>query len=240
MDESYDAITASHYAAFRPELHALILRHCIEEGASFDQGLDIGSGTGQSAIALANYCARVIGLEPSNDMLRQAKKHTKVKYLQGTIQDLDLTKRFDILTLAGSLYYAKSQFLVDAIIRLALPDALVIVYDFDVLLDQMLSQLGVDISEKTTLVYNHQENFSGLRQGPLNLKQVVLSTVSLTLTPSECSHLLLSSKENYALLALQFGRDNLYHTTKAIVKNTLGVRIQVKAQIYYSLYRLKV
>src|SRR5690625_4484968 len=70
--ERYDANAAAHYAAYRPPLHAMILGRVLTGNASFDIGLDIGCGTGYSAVALAKYCKFVYGIDPSPSMLNRA------------------------------------------------------------------------------------------------------------------------------------------------------------------------
>jgi len=50
----------------------------------FRVGLDAGCGTGHSAVALAKYCERVFGLDPSQSMLDVAQRHPKIAYLKGS------------------------------------------------------------------------------------------------------------------------------------------------------------
>ncbi len=69
MTEEYNQAVAEHYAAFRPPLHQLILKKLLNPGERLQSGLDIGSGTGYSAIALSGYCDHVIGLDPSESMI---------------------------------------------------------------------------------------------------------------------------------------------------------------------------
>ncbi len=88
MTERYDSVVAEHYAAFRPPLHRLILERMIRPNESFQTGLDVGCGTGYSAIALAKYCDRVFGLEASQPMLDRARQHPKITYTCGTAENL--------------------------------------------------------------------------------------------------------------------------------------------------------
>ena len=69
MIKEYDNITALHYAAYRPSLHAKILKARFDYSKKFELGLDVGCGTGQSSIALANYCKSVIGMIAMSLML---------------------------------------------------------------------------------------------------------------------------------------------------------------------------
>lgn len=46
-------------------------------------GLDLGCGTGYSALALAHHALGVVGVEPSPHMLRRATAHPRVRYVTG-------------------------------------------------------------------------------------------------------------------------------------------------------------
>jgi len=59
----YDAITASHYSAYRPPFHSIILERALRQNKKRQLGVDIGCGTGHSAQALTEYCNFVVGLE---------------------------------------------------------------------------------------------------------------------------------------------------------------------------------
>ena len=116
MTSEYDSITAYHYAEYRPALHEVILSECLT-GQSFGLGLDIGCGTGNSSIALAAYCHKVVAIDSSPAMLEAAKAHAQISYqLFGQIEQVK--GQFDIVTFAGSLPYLKSQSLVDQLNRL--------------------------------------------------------------------------------------------------------------------------
>ncbi|MEO9894623.1 methyltransferase domain-containing protein [Aurantibacter sp.] len=79
MSADYDTINAEHYAAYRPPLHQVILEKCLQK-KTHNIGLDIGCGTGNSSIALAKFCNRVIGIDPSKSMLERALLHAIVSY----------------------------------------------------------------------------------------------------------------------------------------------------------------
>ncbi len=143
MPTEYDPITAKHYAAYRPCLHLPILQKCIKN-EHYALGLDIGCGTGQSALALTNFCNKVIAIDPSESMLQNAMPHNQIEYQHCNGQDLQFEANiFDCITFAGSLFYAKSQHLLNEVEKVAKPNAQVIIYDFMVLLDPTLEQLGV-------------------------------------------------------------------------------------------------
>ena len=211
LTKEYDQITAFHYSAFRPALHKNILDECIKGNEDYYLGLDIGCGTGQSSIALTNYCKKVIGIEPSKEMLEKSIHHPRVEYAQYNCKKIDFKSNcFDLIAFAGSLYYAKSQKLLDEVIRVSKHAAKIIVYDFEIRLDTIMEKLNVDCSLKQKSNYDHQENFSGLNQKNIEIKQRLVKSLSLEITNANLAHLLLSSKDNYNLLVHKFEYDNLY------------------------------
>ncbi|MGB5555068.1 MAG: class I SAM-dependent methyltransferase, partial [Flavobacteriaceae bacterium] len=80
MSNDYDEITANHYLAYRPPLHDIILKKCLKNLERRKKGLDIGSGTGHSALALVEFCDEVIGIEPSLAMRKIALPHIQIQY----------------------------------------------------------------------------------------------------------------------------------------------------------------
>ena len=239
MDNEYDQITASHYFVFRPFLHSPILERCIGNDQECNVGLDIGCGTGHSSIALANYCDKVFGIDPSSDMLSKAIQHSKVDCRLYNGVELEFENNcFNIITFAGSLYYAKSQHLLDEVVRVSKSRATAVVYDFQVLLDEILESLNVHLTENTGETYNHEENFSGLNTSNLALENTSIETISMIVNSSDLSHLLLSSKNSYCTMSEEYGHIGLHEK----VKNHLDLISQegihhVEARVYYSIYK---
>lgn len=63
---------------------------------NIDHVLDIGSGTGNYTIALSQKGYNMIGVEPSEVMINEAKRRSeKVKWIQGTAEELHLNEQFD-------------------------------------------------------------------------------------------------------------------------------------------------
>ncbi|MDA9763886.1 class I SAM-dependent methyltransferase [Opitutales bacterium] len=148
MPEEYNEAVAEHYAAFRPPLHLLILKKLFKPGERLQSGLDIGCGTGYSAIALSDYCDQVIGIDPSKSMIQQAVEHPSIEYIHGKEDQLvDLaSESIDIVTFAGSLLYAKNLKLYQNLLRILKPKGAVVVYDFEILLDSALKLLGLQLN----------------------------------------------------------------------------------------------
>ena len=111
-------------------MHLPILQKCIKN-EHYALSLDIGCGTGQSALALTNFCDKVVTIDPSESMLKNAIPHDHIAYQHCNGQDLEFeAKTFDCITFAGSLYYAKSQHLLLEVEKVTKPNAKAIIYGF--------------------------------------------------------------------------------------------------------------
>ncbi|WP_234495959.1 class I SAM-dependent methyltransferase [Vibrio maritimus] len=234
MSDEYNDQVSKHYAAYRPPIHGLILKQAIESiKPSFEKGLDIGCGTGLSSNALAAFCCEVVGIDPSAEMLANASLSHGVSFVQGTGDNLPLTdSSVDIVTFAGSLSYAKSDKLVDEILRVGNEDVTVVAYDFEVLLDDVLTSLGITLPPSTSS-YNHAENFSEFEV--LTEIAVHQSRLVIPVSSEQLAHVLFSSSKRFALLVERFGSDN---TFDRVVKALSEDRHQeISVDTYYSTYR---
>jgi ubiquinone/menaquinone biosynthesis C-methylase UbiE len=234
-ENDYSDEVARHYAAYRPDLHSLILGQCLEK-KTYKKGVDVGCGTGHSAIALTRFCKEVTGLEPNEAMLRAAIDHPQVRYehLEGSTLPIP-SNSTDVITFAGSWFYAQSQDMLNEVNRVISPDGVVIVYDFSICLYPFWFLLGITVPED--LVYDHAINFDGLDTGVLvktsqHEKNILLQTSSRDLT-----HLLLADK--FVLQSLQGiykYKDNVYEYLRETV-STDGSHHELNATIYYTSYR---
>ncbi|MBT8299885.1 MAG: class I SAM-dependent methyltransferase [Maribacter sp.] len=238
MSTAYDPITAKHYAAYRPSLHLPILQKCLDDKAKFAYGLDVGCGTGQSALALTHFCEKVMAIDPSKAMLKNAISHDQIEYQHCNGQDLDFKPNtFDIITFAGSLYYSKSQHLLNEVVKVSKPNAKVIIYDFEILLNPTLVALGVNPPSKQQLAYDHTVDFSGLESQNLQLQNKVQEEMAFAISPENLSHLLLADNDHYTLLAGKFGEADLFEKLFDRLQEMAGsVRLQIGGLIYYTLY----
>lgn len=241
MASEYDQITAFHYAAFRPSLHLSILKECLEEGAQHSSGLDVGCGTGQSSIALTHFCKKVIGIEPSEEMLEKSIQHPRIAYSGYNGQNFDFPDNFfDLITFAGSLFYGKSQQLLDEVIRVGKYNSWIIIYDFELSLDTILQLLNLQPTFGEDSHYDHEVNFNGLNQEHIKLEKEFKGNLQLEISISNISHLLLSSKDNYNLLFESFGKDNLFQTVlQELRSRTNSENMVVGAKTYSTVYRIK-
>jgi SAM-dependent methyltransferase len=235
MSEQYNQVTATHYSAYRPPLHAMILARVLSGEEWFNQGLDVGCGTGYSAIALAKYCAHIYGIDPSQSMLEEASCHEKVSYHQGAGEAIPLPDQsVDIVTFAGSLFYAKSELLIQELKRVCRPQAWIIPYDFEVLLEDTLLQCGLK-PQKIASNYDHEVNFSD-RMDFIEIIQGK-EQVKLEVTAGELAHILLSSTERYEAFVEKYRSADPFPLLVKELERMEKLH-HLKVNIYFSKYQI--
>lgn len=233
--ERYDRSAAAHYAAYRPPLHQMILRRVLSADASFSVGLDVGCGTGYSTVALSAYCGRTYGVDPSSAMLARASGHERVVYLGATAKCLPLrADSVDIVTFAGSLYYADGEAASEEIRRVCRNDALVLAYDFEVLLGQVLAGFDME-SQASESDYDHRANLSG-RRGFTELERGS-ERVRIAITASELAHVLLSDSHRSDRFARRYETTDSFPALVSDLQ-TAPDRATIEAAIYFSKYRV--
>jgi ubiquinone/menaquinone biosynthesis C-methylase UbiE len=231
----YDAITASHYTAYRPPLHSIILGRALLQHKKRQIGLDIGCGTGCSAQELANFCNYVVGLEPSKSMLMKTEKHEKVKFVNSTGEQIPIAaKTVDIVTLAGSLNYIERNSLVNEIVRICRTNAEIVVYDFEINLTNFEIFLGINLTN-CSLEYDHSANLS--EYANFDEVMIVDEEISITVNPLEITHLLLSDRERHKALCEKYKTSNPVKLIENEI-SSMSDAIPIKSNIFYSVYTL--
>lgn len=236
MTERYDTNAAIHYAAFRPPLHKPILERLIHPLESFRIGLDVGCGTGYSAVALSQFCDRVLGLDPSESMLAEAQRHPKISYIHGSGESLDQlpVQTFDVVTFAGSLFYAKTDRLRKQLIRVCPPGALILVYDFEVLLNAAVAKLEVECPV-TTSDYDHRANLSDWAD--FAAEKSGTERLRLEVDENEMAHLLLADSHRYDAFGTRFSNGDPFESLVDHLKRS-STAIHLEADIYFTRYRV--
>jgi SAM-dependent methyltransferase len=237
MTESYDSVVAAHYAAFRPPLHRLILERLIPTGERFRTGLDVGCGTGYSAVALAAFCDQVTGIDPSAAMLGEARPHANVTYRRGSGAGLGtlVTGTVDVVTFAGSLVYAKSDSLRRALARVCEPGTAILVYDFDVLLDPVASALGLG-GPSDTFDYDHALDLSDWSEFATEVNG--RDRIGLDVSAEDLGHVLLAESTRYAALAARLPAGDLFGALVDLVEHGPTLP-ELRADIYFTRHRVE-
>lgn len=238
MKHEYDVIIARHYAAYRPPLHQVILKRCFKErvDSKFKFGLDVGCGTGQSSVALTDFCERVIAIDPSPEMLVMAKTNRRISYKTFDGKNIDLPEdHFDIVTFAGSLYYAKSQRLFDETLKVTKQDGLILIYDFEIVMDEFQDILE-SLENGSLGEYDHWMDFSGLDAYGISKLFTQKDIIKISIAPEEMAHVLLAEPGVYQRLMVKNPKGDPY---KALCEG-LNSRSysELPVNIFYTLYKV--
>ncbi len=234
--ELYDAITARHYDAYRPPLHDIILNKCMLSH-HFENGLDIGCGTGKSTQALKKYCKTVIGLDPSKSMLRKTTPMIGISYEYFDGKHLNFpTKTFDVVTLAGSWWYAKSQVLLDEILKVSKTTSSILLYDFNVVLEPIYHSLRLTTTASND-DYQHFADFSSFHNSNLQLVSKKSGEITFMVTVNELAHLICSEKQVLNSLLEKFEDSNTFEKLVNSLNDSHGTKkIELTSKMYYTNY----
>jgi len=109
----------NRYSRSRPHIHGKAIekiRSLPGIAVPIPRALDVGCGTGQSTVALAEIANSIIGVDPSAEMLAHARPHPNIQYLQSSAEDIPLASGlFDLITAAQAFHwFNQSSFLAEA------------------------------------------------------------------------------------------------------------------------------
>ena len=78
--------------------------------------LDVACGTGHSSVALTEIASRVVGADPSAEMLDQAPRNDRVEYVEAAAEDLPFdAESFDLVTVSSAFHwFDRASFLSEA------------------------------------------------------------------------------------------------------------------------------
>ena len=99
---------AARYARCRPYFHLIVMEHIrsyLKLQAPVGQALDVGCGTGQSAVALKSIAQAVVGTDISPDMLAEVEEVSGIRYVEAPAEVIPLPDAsFDLIT-AGLAFH---------------------------------------------------------------------------------------------------------------------------------------
>ena len=203
----------------------------------FEKGLDIGCGTGKSTTAIKKYCKTVVGVDPSKSMLQKTKPMDGISYQYFDGKHLNFSpKTFDIVTLAGSWWYAKSQILLNEILKVSKTTTVIILYDFKIALEPIYHSLRLNVPAAND-DYQHFADFSTFDNSGLQLVSKKTEEITFVVTAEELAHLLFSEKEVSNSLLEKFGNSNTFENlVKALINDQSKKKIELTSKIYHTHY----
>ena len=121
------------YAAFRPHYPPGLFEYLASLCPERDLAWDVGTGSGQAAVAMAPYFGKVIGTDPSANQIEHAKAHAKVEYRQGTAEHSGLEEySANLVTVAQAFHWFKQEEFFKEVRRVAVPGAVLAVWCYEI------------------------------------------------------------------------------------------------------------
>jgi SAM-dependent methyltransferase len=124
---------AERYATGRPYFHPFVVGHIKDflslEGL-FGRALDVGCGTGLSALALREIAGRIVGVDAAPQMLAQAPSDERIAYAVALAERLPFAaSEFDLITLSQVCHWLdRERFFAEAH-RVLRPLSWLVIYD---------------------------------------------------------------------------------------------------------------
>jgi len=97
---------AALYASYRPGYPAALFEFVAGLTKQHRLAVDVGSGSGQATLGLAEHFEHVIGIEPSAAQIQNAKAHPQIEYRMAPAESTGLPSRSaDLLVAAQALHW---------------------------------------------------------------------------------------------------------------------------------------
>jgi len=94
------------YQKYRPDYPSALFEWLASQAPSRRLAIDVATGNGQAAIALAQYFEQVIATEPSAAQLSKARPHDRVEYRQEAAEAISVNAgAADLLTAAQAAHW---------------------------------------------------------------------------------------------------------------------------------------
>ena len=94
------------YARYRPTYPAALFAWLAAQTPGTKLAIDVGTGSGQGAVALAEHFERVLGIDPSEAQLRNARAHPRVEYRVARAEQLAADEASaDLIFVAQALHW---------------------------------------------------------------------------------------------------------------------------------------
>jgi SAM-dependent methyltransferase len=96
---------AAQYQAFRPGYPPEVFAWMAALAPATGRAVDLGCGSGQASVGLAEHFAEVVGVEPSAEQLARAEPHPRVRYVVGAAEATTLPDESVDLALAAQAFH---------------------------------------------------------------------------------------------------------------------------------------
>ena len=122
-----------NYALFRPEYPPALAAYLASISPGRQQAVDVGCGNGQLTLQLAEHFDSVIGVDPSQDQLKNAAAHERVTYLCTPAEGLPLNDgSADLITAAQAAHWFNLPRFYDEVRRVGRKTAVIALISYGV------------------------------------------------------------------------------------------------------------
>ncbi len=129
--EDHFSRQAEDYARFRPRYPEALFTELARLAPAQERAWDCATGSGQAAVALAEYFDEVVAIEPSASQLEHAAPHPKVIYRQATAEASGLDKAsVDLVVAAAAAHWFDLDDFYAEIRRVCRPGAVVALFSY--------------------------------------------------------------------------------------------------------------
>ena len=132
------------------------------------------------------------------------------------------------------MFYAKSQNLLNEVIQVCKDPAIILIYDFDVLMQEFIPDLASENKER----YDHTVNFDHLNGDGLSKVSSVKDNVALKIGSRNLGHLLLSSRNMFDHFVEYYNTLEPYSLiVEDLKKRSSNDSHELPVNIYYTQYQ---
>jgi len=136
------------YARYRPTYPAAAFAWLATQAPSTALAVDVGTGNGRAAVALADQFDRVLGLDPSEAQLQSARAHPRVEYRQARAEALAADDGCaDALFVAQALHWFANDAFFREVRRVLVPEGVLAVTCYE------LSTIAPEVDEVVMSLY---------------------------------------------------------------------------------------
>lgn len=124
---------AERYHKGRPFFHPIVIervREFLSLTEPLERALDVGCGTGLSAVALKEIASRIVGMDAAPSMLAHAPQDARIAYVVAVAEQLPFREQaFDIITLSQVSHWLDRKVFFAGARRVLCPGRWLIAYD---------------------------------------------------------------------------------------------------------------
>ena len=124
--------TAQQYTRFRPHYPRALFEFLATLPGEHGRAWDCGTGSGQAAVALAEFFDEVVATDPSDRQIAHAQKHPRVAYLVASAEQTPLEDHsVDLVAAAQALHWFDLERFYDEARRVARPTGVLAAWGYE-------------------------------------------------------------------------------------------------------------